>query len=184
MVTFGIFSTDMETPLREVLLDRLPLRRRISRTSSRQLFLLIQLPAATRAVKSGSCSQRRLTGELLQLSLFRERKSTHVKKCSDNKKKQSTSPTPDVQAPSLTSETGRRIKTTSADRVSQNRENVNFRLHKVKNLIFAYKQIFWHKKGTLATLSGEQAPNNTPKAKRGTDSITIIFENTLNVNVE
>lgn len=128
----GIFSTDMETPLREALLDRLPLRRRISRTSSRQLFLLIQLPAATRPVKSESCSQRRLTGELLQLPLFRERKSTHVKECSDNKKKQSTSPTPDVQAPSLTSETGRRIKTTSADRVSQNRENVNFRLHKVK----------------------------------------------------
>ena len=39
--------------------------------------------------------------------------------------KQSTSPTPDVQAPSLTSETGRRIKTTSTSSISQNAENVN-----------------------------------------------------------
>lgn len=39
--------------------------------------------------------------------------------------KQPTSPTPDVQAPSLTSETGRRIKTTSTSSISQNAENVN-----------------------------------------------------------
>jgi hypothetical protein len=46
--------------------------------------------------------------------------------------KQSTSPTPDVQAPSLTSETGRRIKTTSTSSISQNAENVNSESQKVK----------------------------------------------------
>ncbi len=40
------------------------------------------------------------------------------------------------------------------------------------------------KKGTLATLSGEQAPNNTPKASRGTDSANSISQNTENVNPE
>lgn len=38
------------------------------------------------------------------------------------------------------------------------------------------------KKGTLATLSGEQAPNNTPKASRGTDSTNSISQNAENVN--
>lgn len=46
--------------------------------------------------------------------------------------KQSTSPTPDVQAPSLTSETGRRIKTTSTNSISQNAENVNSESQKGK----------------------------------------------------
>ncbi len=46
--------------------------------------------------------------------------------------KQSTSPTPDVQAPSLTSETGRRIKTTSTSSISQNAENVNSESQKSK----------------------------------------------------
>ena len=46
--------------------------------------------------------------------------------------KQSTSPTPDVQAPSLTSETGRRIKTTSTSSISQNAENVNSESQKGK----------------------------------------------------
>ena len=46
--------------------------------------------------------------------------------------KQSTSPTPDVQAPSLTSETGRRIKTTSTSSISKNAENVNSELQKGK----------------------------------------------------
>lgn len=40
------------------------------------------------------------------------------------------------------------------------------------------------KKGTLATLSGEQAPNNTPKASRGTDSTNSISQNAENVNSE
>ena len=40
------------------------------------------------------------------------------------------------------------------------------------------------KKGTLATLSGEQAPNNTPKASRGTDPINSISQNAENVNSE
>ena len=39
--------------------------------------------------------------------------------------KQSTSPTPDMQAPSLTSATGRRIKTASISSISQKRGNVN-----------------------------------------------------------
>ena len=47
--------------------------------------------------------------------------------------KQPTSPTPDVQAPSLTSETGRRIKTTSTSSISQNAENVNSESQKGKN---------------------------------------------------
>ena len=46
--------------------------------------------------------------------------------------KQPTSPTPDVQAPSLTSETGRRIKTTSTSSISQNAENVNSESQKGK----------------------------------------------------
>lgn len=38
------------------------------------------------------------------------------------------------------------------------------------------------KNGTLATLSGEQAPNNTPKASRGTDSTNSIVETAEKVN--
>ena len=38
--------------------------------------------------------------------------------------------------------------------------------------------------GTLATLSGEQAPNNTPKASRGTDSTNSISQKRENVNPE
>lgn len=38
------------------------------------------------------------------------------------------------------------------------------------------------KKGILATQLGEQAPNNTPKASSGTDSINIISKNSENVN--
>ena len=40
------------------------------------------------------------------------------------------------------------------------------------------------KKGTLATPSGEQAPNNTPKASRGTDSTDNISQNAENVNFD
>ena len=36
--------------------------------------------------------------------------------------------------------------------------------------------------GTLATPSGEQAPNNTPKASRGTDSTNSISQNREKVN--
>lgn len=51
--------------------------------------------------------------------------------------KQSTSPTPDVQAPSPTSETGRRIKTTSTISISQNAENVNSESQKGKKFALA-----------------------------------------------
>lgn len=51
--------------------------------------------------------------------------------------KQPTSPTPDVQAPSLTSETGRRIKTTSTSSISQNAENVNSESQKGKKFALA-----------------------------------------------
>ena len=64
------------------------------------------------------------------------------------------------------------------------------RVHK-KDLSQVHHQLYeWlatvneRSNGTLATLSGEQAPNNTPKASRGTDSTNSISQKREHVNPE
>ena len=69
---------------------------------------------------------KEIDGRVTAITIVSEKKKAlTLKSAWITKKKQSTSPTPDVQAPSLTSETGRRIKTTSTSSISQNAENVN-----------------------------------------------------------
>ena len=69
---------------------------------------------------------KEIDGRVTAITIVSEKKKgLTLKSAWITKKKQSTSPTPDVQAPSLTSETGRRIKTTSISSISQNSENVN-----------------------------------------------------------
>lgn len=76
---------------------------------------------------------KEIDGRVTAITIVSEKKKAlTLKSAWITKKKQSTSPTPDVQAPSLTSETGRRIKTTSTDSISQNAENVNSESQKGK----------------------------------------------------
>ena len=76
---------------------------------------------------------KEIDGRVTAITIVSEKKKAlTLKSAWITKKKQSTSPTPDVQAPSLTSETGRRIKTTSTSSISQNAENVNSESQKGK----------------------------------------------------
>lgn len=76
---------------------------------------------------------KEIDGRVAAITIVSEKKKAlTLKSAWITKKKQSTSPTPDVQAPSLTSETGRRIKTTSINSISQNAENVNSESQKGK----------------------------------------------------
>ena len=81
---------------------------------------------------------KEIDGRVTAITIVSEKKKAlTLKSAWITKKKQSTSPTPDVQAPSLTSETGRRIKTTSTSSISQNAENVNRKSGKGKKFALA-----------------------------------------------
>lgn len=81
---------------------------------------------------------KEIDGRVTAITIVSEKKKAlTLKSAWITKKKQSTSPTPDVQAPSLTSETGRRIKTTSTSSISQNAENVNSESQKGKKFALA-----------------------------------------------
>lgn len=81
---------------------------------------------------------KEIDGKVTAITIVSEKKKAlTLKSAWITKKKQSTSPTPDVKSPSLTSETGRRIKTVSDNSISENTKKVNSESQKGKKFALA-----------------------------------------------
>lgn len=86
----------------------------------------------------GIVFKKNIDGKISAVTILSEkRKALTLKSAWIQKEKQSTSLTPNVQALSLTSETGQRLKTVSTDSIAENSENVNTKSKKSKNKRYA-----------------------------------------------
>ncbi len=86
----------------------------------------------------GIVFKKNIDGKVSAVTIMSEkRKALTLKSAWIQKEKQSTSLTPNVQALSLTSETGQRLKTVLTDSIAENSENVNTKSKKSKNKRYA-----------------------------------------------